>query len=554
MIKSSSYNQLLQHFKSINRTELNKFFINDKERANKFTIDANGVTLDYSKNNITEDTIKLLINLAFEVNLLEKIHDMFSGKIINNTEHRACLHTALRNNSRQIFIENKDVMHDIYDVLKKIKQFCDDFADGKILGYSGKKFTTIVNIGIGGSHLGPSLLYDALKPYRVNNLKIHFISSVDGFDILDLLSELNPETTLFIISSKTFTTQETLTNAQTAKDWFLNNVKFKKYFKNNFFAVTSDSSKAIEFGIDKNNIFEFWDFIGGRYSVCSSISLSVVLCIGYENFDSLLTGARDMDHHFYYTTDMSLNLPIILALIGIWNINFFNYNCLIISPYNTRLNKLPFYIQQLEMESNGKSVDINGNKINYKTCPLIMGYNGNNAQHAYFQFIHQGTTICPMDIILSLSDKYTNQKQNTILQANAIAQAEALMLGKTENEVIEDLKKNNLNEADYNLLKNHKIFNGNRPSNFITFPEISPYYLGSLISLYEHKTFVQGVIWNINSFDQWGVELGKNLTNIILKDINNSQCSAHDSSTTQSIMKVKNIIISSLKNKQKLNK
>ena len=538
MIKCSSYAQLMLHYKNINKIKLIKYFDDDKLRAKKFTIDVKGLTVDYSKNNITEDTIKLLINLAFEVNLLEKINDMYSGKSINNTEDRASLHTALRNDSRQIFIDNKNIMNNIYCVQKKLSKFSKDF-NNKILGYTGMAFTDIVNIGIGGSHLGPSLLCDALKPYKINNLNIHFISNVDGYEILTLLPQLNPQTTLFIISSKTFSTQETITNAQTSKEWFLKFAKSEKFLKNHFFAVTCNSHKAQQFGIDQNNIFEFWDYIGGRYSVCSSISLAVILYIGYDNFKEFLKGARDMDDHFYYTTNLSHNLPVIHALVGIWNINFFNYNCLMISPYNTRLNKLPFYLQQLEMESNGKSIDKDGKRISYKTCPIIFGYNGNDAQHAYFQLAHQGTTICPMDIITVLSDKYTDQNYNNILNANAIAQAEALMKGRSEVDVIEELKKYNLNHTKFQLIKNHKIFNGNRPSNFITMPEISPYYLGLLISMYEHKTFVQGVIWNINSFDQWGVELGKELTNVILRDITNNVSSPHDSSTMQAINNLK---------------
>ena len=532
MIKTSSYAKLVEHYSKIKNITLNDLFVENSQRAKQFTLDYKGLQYDFSKNNITSDTLKLLIDLAHESYLTDKITAMFRGDKINITENRAVLHTALRANS--------SMNHEINDVLERMKIFSYNLHSGKHVGYTGKAITDIVNIGIGGSDLGPVLVCQALKPYRQANLNIHFISSVDGYQIFDTLSDLNPETTLFIIASKTFTTQETITNANTAREWFLNLThNNRSAIKKHFVAVSTNANAVNEFGIDTNNMFGFWDFVGGRYSLWSAIGLSIILYIGFDNFQQLLTGARDMDQHFINTTDLSQNLPVVLAMVGIWNTNFNNYSSLVISPFNTRLGRLPAYIQQLEMESNGKSVDLNGESLSYKTGPVIWGDSGINGQHAYYQLLHQGTSIIPMDIIVALSDKYSNKTHQNILMANAIAQAEAFMRGKTLKQVRDELVASGLDDVSIAKLAPHKEFKGNRPTNMLTLPELSPYYLGMLIALYEHKTFVQGVVWNINSFDQWGVELGKQLAKTVLSDIENNNISQHDSSTTELILQYK---------------
>jgi glucose-6-phosphate isomerase len=536
MLNTQSYGNLKQHYTQISQMTLLDLFNAEPDRAKKFNLSANGLKLDFSKNNINEETITLLTNLATESGLDSQIHAMFSGSKINNTENRAVLHTALRAKSKQILVDGKDVMPDIENVLSRMQEFSTKLHNGSHVGFSGKKITDIVNIGIGGSDLGPVLVCQALKPYRKNNLNIHFISSVDGYQILDTLASLNPETTLFVIASKTFTTQETLTNAMTARRWFLDNTSNNlEAIKLHFVAASTNAHAVTEFGISQDNMFPFWDFVGGRYSLWSAIGLPIILYIGFDNFSDLLCGARDMDNHFLETTDLRQNMPVILALVSLWYINFYNYSTQVISPYNTRITRFPAYVQQLEMESNGKSVDKNGKSLPYKTCPVIWGDSGINGQHAYYQLLHQGTSIYPMDIILALSDKFSDKQHNQILQSNAIAQAEAFMVGKTFAQAKTELLSRGMSDNDAEFLAKHKEFSGNRPTNMLTLPEISPYYLGNLIALYEHKTFVQGIIWNVNSFDQWGVELGKQLAKAVLNDIVSQKVSAHDSSTTNII-------------------
>lgn len=536
MLQTKAYQELALHFNTMRAKSLLDLFTQDNERFSNFHLKLNGLVFDFSKNNITLETLEKLISLAEEQGLARQITGMFSGQKINNTEDRAVLHTALRANCLRTIVDGHDVSIEIQQVLEQIRCFSEKLHNGAYLGYTGHKITDIVNIGIGGSDLGPVLLSSALKPYRQNGLNIHFISSVDGYQVLDILAELRPETTLFIIASKTFTTQETMTNAMTVRKWFLagtaNNVKA---IKRHFVAVSTNAKAVSEFGIDLENMFKFWDFVGGRYSICSSIGLSIALYIGFDNFNQFLSGARAMDEHFVSTHDFKQNLPVILALIGIWYINFYNYTSLVISPYNTRLARFPAYIQQLEMESNGKSVNRQGRQLGYKTAPVIWGDSGINAQHAYYQLLHQGTSICPMDIILAISDKYSNKEHQDILVSNAYAQAEAFMRGKTYSQAKSELLSMGLSDYASSSLAPHKIFVGNRPSNMLLLPELSPYYLGMLIALYEHKTFVQGVIWDINSFDQWGVELGKQLAANILADIKNNHAFGHDDSTNNLI-------------------
>lgn len=535
MKQTQAYAELLKHYNELKAKTLTDLFANDKNRATKFGLQLDGLQYDFSKNNITEETLTKLIALAKEQNLEQQIKAMFSGERINNTENRAVLHTALRADEHaKIYIDKEDVMPEVRNVLKRMQTFSQKLHAGIHLGYTGHAITDIVNIGIGGSDLGPVLVCQALKPYRQNNLNIHFISSVDGYMALDVLSNLNPETTLFIIASKTFTTQETMTNAATARKWFIEKTGGKGEIHKHFVAVSTNKTEVTKFGIDENNMFGFWDFVGGRYSLWSAIGLSIILYIGFDNFNQLLSGARAMDEHFQ-TADLRHNLPVIMALIGIWYTNFYEYKALSISPYNTRLTRFPAYVQQLEMESNGKSVDKDGKPLDYNTCPIIWGDSGINGQHAYYQLLHQGTSITPMDIIVALSDKFSLAEHQDILVANAYAQAEAFMLGKTYDQAKSELLANHSNEYDASFLAKHKVFPGDRPSNMLLLSEISPYILGKLIVLYEHKTFTQGIIWGVNSFDQMGVELGKQLTKNILADIKGQKVGDHDSSTNNLI-------------------
>lgn len=531
-MKHLNLSSLNTHFQQVKNKTLLEFFAEEQGRSKNYSLQHEGLHFDFSKNRINKTTLAMLLELAKQVNLPHHINEMFNGGKINNTENRAVLHTALRSEEASILVDNKNIMSDVLAVKKQMQNFCHKIHNGEHLGFSGQKITHIVNIGIGGSDLGPVLVCQALKPYRQAGMKIDFISSVDGYMLNDVLTDVNPETTLFVVASKTFTTQETMTNAMSARKWFLaktnnNSAAIAKHF----IALSTNEKAVTEFGIAKENMFTFWDFVGGRYSLWSAIGLSIALYIGYDNFEQLLAGANSMDKHFRNTTDLSQNIPVILALLGIWYVNFFDFRSLILSPYNTRLTRFPAYVQQLEMESNGKSVNKAGERINYNTCPVVWGDSGINGQHAYYQLLHQGSQIIPMDIIVALSDKFSNKEHNDILWSNAIAQAEAFMCGKTYETAKSELLAQGMNEVDATEIAKHKIFEGNRPSNMIMLPEISPYYLGMLIALYEHKTFVQGVIWDINSFDQMGVELGKQLAKAVLKDIESANISDHDDST-----------------------
>jgi glucose-6-phosphate isomerase len=531
-MKHLNLSSLNTHFQQVKNKTLLEFFAEEQGRSKNYSLQHEGLHFDFSKNRINKTTLAMLLELAKQVNLPHHINEMFNGGKINNTENRAVLHTALRSEEASILVDNKNIMSDVLAVKKQMQNFCHKIHNGEHLGFSGQKITHIVNIGIGGSDLGPVLVCQALKPYRQTGMNIDFISSVDGYMLNDVLTDVNPETTLFVVASKTFTTQETMTNAMSARKWFLaktnnNSAAIAKHF----IALSTNEKAVTEFGIAKENMFAFWDFVGGRYSLWSAIGLSIALYIGYDNFEQLLAGANSMDKHFRNTTDLSQNIPVILALLGIWYVNFFDFRSLILSPYNTRLTRFPAYVQQLEMESNGKSVNKAGERINYNTCPVVWGDSGINGQHAYYQLLHQGSQIIPMDIIVALSDKFSNKEHNDILWSNAIAQAEAFMCGKTYETAKSEFLAQGMNEVDATEIAKHKIFEGNRPSNMIMLPEISPYYLGMLIALYEHKTFVQGVIWDINSFDQMGVELGKQLAKAVLKDIESANISDHDDST-----------------------
>lgn len=507
-------------------------FAENPQRFKKFSTQFNDILVDYSKNRITEETINLLVELAEECGLKKAIENMYSGEKINETENRAVLHTALRNrDNRPIVVDGMDVMLEVNAVLKKMEDFCAKINSGDWQGYTGKKITDIVNIGIGGSDLGPVMVTEALKPYAKEGLSVHFVSNIDGTHLMETLKQLNPETTLFMIASKTFTTQETMTNAFSAREWFLKAAKDPSHVARHFVAISTNTQAVEKFGIDRDNMFVFWDWVGGRYSLWSAIGLSIACYIGYENFAELLQGGFEMDQHFK-TTPIDKNIPVILALIGIWYNNFFGTQTEAILPYDQYMHRFPAYFQQGNMESNGKSSDRNGEKINYQTGPIIWGEPGTNGQHAFYQLIHQGTKLIPADFLAPAISQNPIGEHHNILLSNFFAQTEALLNGKTEEEVIADLKKDGKADNEIQNLLPHKLFEGNRPTNSILFKKLTPRVLGSLIAMYEHKIFVQGVIWNIFSFDQWGVELGKQLAKKILPELDDDkQVHSHDCST-----------------------
>ena len=504
-------------------------FDNDDQRFNKFSIWFNDLLFDYSKNLINEQTMPLLINLANRADLTSKTEAMFSGSIINTTEKRAVLHTALRNRSNKpVYFRGEDVMPEINQVLARMRVFSEQVRSGEWTGYTGKVITDIVNIGIGGSDLGPKMVDTALKPYGKEGLTVHFVSNVDQTDIVETLKPLNPETTLFLISSKTFITQETMTNARSARNWFLKTAEDPAHIARHFVAISTNIEKVKEFGINPENMFEFWDWVGGRYSLWSVIGMSIALYAGMDNFEELLMGAHLADEHFRYAP-FEKNIPVIMGLLGIWYNNFFEAETYAILPYAQSLKYFADYFQQGDMESNGKSATISGEKVDYNTGPIIWGQPGTNGQHAFFQLIHQGTKLVPCDFLAAAQSQYDLPDHHDILISNFLAQAEALMRGKTEAEVRRDLSHEpNLDDA----LIASKIFEGNKPSNSFLFRKLTPRTLGTLIAFYEHKIFVQGVIWNINSFDQMGVELGKVLAKAILPELKNEETiDSHDAST-----------------------
>jgi len=527
--QTNSWKALDEQFVN-NDFDLRSLFQDNPNRFNEFSIKRPNFLFDYSKNLIDSETKKLLLNLAEECELKDAIQKMFSGDKINETEGRAVLHTALRDFSdKEILVDGENIKPQIKNVLDHMKSFSESIISGAHKGFSGKEITDVVNIGIGGSDLGPVMVVSALKHFKTR-LNIHFVSNVDGNHIAEVVKNLNPETTLFIIASKTFTTQETMTNAHSARDWFLKAGKQEDVAKH-FVALSTNVQAVKDFGIAEENIFEFWDWVGGRYSLWSAIGLSIVLAVGYENFEQLLKGAYDTDQHFQ-TADFSENIPVLMGLIGIWYRNFYAATTVAILPYSQYLDRFPAYFQQGDMESNGKCVDRNGEFVEYETGPIIWGEPGTNGQHAFYQLIHQGTELIPADFIAYAKSPNTVSDHQDKLLANFFAQTEALAFGKTEEEVEAELKASGKSDEEIDFLLNYKVFHGNTPTNSILFNELTPFSLGQIIALYEHKIFVQGVIWNIFSFDQFGVELGKVLANKILPELeSNETVSAHDSST-----------------------
>ncbi len=527
--QTQAYEYLSDHLAEIAETPMKTLFANDAGRFKKFSILFNDIFLDYSKNRVDDKTMALLIQLAKECEIEHAINAMFNGEKINETEDRAVLHTALRNRSNHpVMVDGEDVMPAVNKVLAKMKKFSEAIISGSWKGYTGKAITDVVNIGIGGSDLGPVMVTEALKAYK-NHLNMHFVSNVDATHIVETLKEVDPETTLFLVASKTFTTQETMSNAHSARDWFLDSGAAEADVAKHFAALSTNSEGVSKFGIDTQNMFEFWDWVGGRYSLWSAIGLPIALSIGFENFEELLTGANEMDIHFR-ETEFEKNIPIILALVGIWYNNFFGAETEAILPYDQYMHRFAAYFQQGDMESNGKHVDRNGEVVNYQTGPVIWGEPGTNGQHAFYQLIHQGTKLIPCDFIAPAQSHNPLAEHHNMLLSNFFAQTEALMNGKTEEEVIAESK--GKNDEEIEKLAPFKVFEGNRPTNSILVKKITPKVLGSLIAMYEHKIFVQGVIWNIFSFDQWGVELGKQLAGKILPELkNNDEVSSHDSST-----------------------
>ncbi len=530
--QTQAWQKLAEHFPKMQNQSMLELFQQDLDRFQKFSLRFEDILLDYSKNIITEETVNALKALAEEVKLKEAIHAMFSGQAINETENRAVLHIALRNRAMApIYVDGQDVMPEINAVLDQMKAFSEKIISGEWKGYTGQAITDLVNIGIGGSDLGPVMVTEALKPYQKEHLQVHFVSNVDGTHISEVLKRVNPETTLFIIASKSFTTQETMTNAHTAKDWFLQTSGDESQVKKHFVALSTNQKGVEAFGIDPANMFGFWDWVGGRYSLWSAIGLLIACSIGFENFEELLEGAYAMDNHFF-NEDFEQNLPVILALLGIWYNNFFGAESHAILPYDQYLHRFAAYFQQGDMESNGKYVDRSGRVVDYQTGPIIWGEPGTNGQHAFYQLIHQGTKLIPCDFLAPAISQNPIGDHHPKLLSNFFAQTEALMKGKNEEEVTAELQATGKSSEEIEQLKAFKVFQGNKPTNSILFKKLTPRTLGSLVAMYEHKIFVQGVIWNIFSFDQWGVELGKQLAKKILPELEGEEkVNSHDAST-----------------------
>jgi len=530
-LETNAWKKLEEYYFSFEGTHMKELFANDENRFQKYSLKLEDILIDFSKNLLDDEVKETLIELAKETELKSAIESMFSGQKINVTEDRAVLHVALRNRGNSpILVEGKDVMPKVNNILNQMKGFTEKVISGEWKGYTGKAITDIVNIGIGGSDLGPLMVTEALKPYK-NHLELHFVSNVDGTHIAETLKLVDPETTLFIVASKTFTTQETMTNAFSAKDWFLASAKDAENVAKHFVAVSTSAHEVSAFGIDTKNMFRFWDWVGGRYSLWSAIGLSIMLGIGYDNYIDLLEGAYAMDKHFS-ETDFDKNIPVILALIGIWYNNFYGAESEAILPYDQYMHRFAAYFQQGNMESNGKYVDRNGEQVDYQTGPIIWGEPGTNGQHAFYQLIHQGTKLIPCDFIASAINHNQLGDHHEKLLANFFAQTEAMMVGKTEGQVEKELKDAGKSAKEIADLLPFKVFMGNVPTNSILVKKLTPHVLGSLIAMYEHKIFVQGVIWNIYSFDQWGVELGKQLANAILPELEDeSEVTGHDAST-----------------------
>ncbi len=529
---TAAWRRLTAHAAEARNWHLRELFGKDPGRYGKFAVCLEDLVFDYSKNLVNEQTMEYLIQLAGECGVKEAIAAMWNGDRINETENRPVLHIALRNFSgRPVLAGGEDVMPAVEKVRAKMKRFCNALHKGAIRGYTGKRFRYIVNIGIGGSDLGPLMVTEALRPYRRKAVESFFVSNIDGTHITETLKGLDPERTLFLIASKTFTTQETMTNAQTARSWFLEKARQEKHIAKHFIALSTNEKEVVKFGIDPENMFEFWDWVGGRYSLWSAIGLSIALSVGYKNFESLLKGAEAADRHFS-ETPFQENIPVLMALLGTWYVNFFGAQSEAILPYDQYMHRFPAYFQQGNMESNGKSTDRNGESVTYATGPVIWGEPGTNGQHAFYQLLHQGTPLVPCDFIAPAQSQNPVGDHHQKLLSNFFAQTEALMNGKTEEEAKSELEKQGLQPEAIARLLPFKIFPGNRPSNSFLLKKITPFSLGRLIALYEHKIFVQGVIWNIYSFDQWGVELGKQLANKILPELQDDQpATGHDAST-----------------------
>ncbi|HJS54175.1 MAG TPA: glucose-6-phosphate isomerase [Chitinophagaceae bacterium] len=527
-----AWKALQEHFSQMKNVQLRNLFENDPGRFSKYSIITRDIVFDYSKNIIDDNTIQLLLQLANECRVKSGIDAMFNGEKINETENRAVLHTALRNLSAEpVYTEGSDVMPGVRKVLKQMKNFCNRVHDGKWRGYTGKRIRYIVNIGIGGSDLGPFMVTEALKPYWLEDLQAYFVSNVDGTHIAEVLKKIKPERALFLIASKTFTTQETMTNAYTAREWFLEHAVDEKHIAKHFVALSTNETEVVKFGINKRNMFQFWDWVGGRYSLWSAIGLSIALTVGYKNFEELLAGAYESDQHFKKSSFQN-NIPVLMALIGVWYTNFFGAQSEAILPYDQYLHRFAAYFQQGNMESNGKSIDRNGEAVEYSTGPVIWGEPGTNGQHAFYQLLHQGTPFIPCDFIAPAQSHNPRGDHHQKLMSNFFAQTEALMNGKTEAEAEKELADAGLSNEAISKLLPYKVFAGNKPTNSFIAKKITPFNLGQLIAFYEHKIFVQGLIWNIFSFDQWGVELGKQLANKILNELKDDQrISSHDSST-----------------------
>jgi glucose-6-phosphate isomerase len=527
--ETKAWQQLQNHFAVMQNFSMKEMFANDASRAEKFHLQWNDFLVDYSKNRINQETLSLLMDLASEVNLKQAIVKYFEGDVINQTENRAVLHTALRSPATEsVLVDGKNIIPEVFEVKEAIKTFSNQIILGERKGYTGKPFTDIVNIGIGGSDLGPAMVVEGLQFYK-NHLNVHFVSNIDGDHVNEIIKKINPETTLFVIVSKTFTTQETLTNSETIREWFLKSASQADVAKH-FVAVSTNIQRVTEFGIDPNNIFPMWDWVGGRFSLWSAVGLSVSLSVGFNNFDKLLKGANEMDEHFK-TADFDKNIPVVLALLSIWYNNFFGAESEALIPYTQYLQKLAPYLQQGIMESNGKSVGRDGKLVNYQTGTIIWGEPGTNSQHAFFQLIHQGTKLIPTDFIGFVKPLYGNQDHHEKLMSNFFAQTEALLNGKTSEQVTSEFEKQGISAEKAAFLLPFKIFPGNKPTNTLLIQKLTPETLGSLVALYEHKIFVQGIIWNIFSYDQWGVELGKQLANSILDEIQAGTVKNHDSST-----------------------
>lgn len=528
--QTAAWQQIQSHFEKMQATSMKDLFASDTNRAEKFHIQWNDFLVDYSKNIANQETLDLLLNLANEVQLKQAISSYFQGDLINQTENRAVLHTALRaKESANILVDGVNVMPEVYSVKNKIKNFSNEVISGNKKGFTGKPFTDIVNIGIGGSDLGPAMIVEALQFYK-NHLNVHFVSNVDGDHVNEVIKKLNPETTLFVVVSKTFTTQETLSNAETIRSWFLQSASQDDVAKH-FVAVSTNIQKVTEFGINPDNVFPMWDWVGGRFSLWSAVGLSVSLAVGFDNFDKLLKGANEMDEHFK-NESFEKNIPVILALLSIWYNNFFGAESEALIPYTQYLQKLAPYLQQGIMESNGKSIGRDGKPVSYQTGTIIWGEPGTNSQHAFFQLIHQGTKLIPTDFIGFKQSLYGNKDHHDKLMSNFFAQTEALLMGKTEAQVKAEFEKQGISGEKADFLLPFKVFSGNKPTNTILVNKLTPESLGALVAMYEHKIFVQGIIWNIFSYDQWGVELGKQLANSILDEIESKEVKNHDSSTS----------------------